>query len=100
VQPFSNHGGLVRPATRWSVDAARLSRSGADWKKDAPVTYRVVLQRHPAGPTPGRSTASGLAVLKLNRPLPALLLWGLWTILLAWAGVRLSAVPVTTTPRT
>lgn len=45
-------------------------------------------------------SASGLAVLSLNRPLPALLLWGLWTILLVWAGVKLSAVPVTTTPRT
>lgn len=38
--------------------------------------------------------ASGLVVLKLNRALPALLLSGLWTILLLWAGRRLSSVPV------
>lgn len=38
--------------------------------------------------------ASGLAVLKLNRPLPALLLSALWIILLVWAGARLSSVPV------
>ncbi len=38
--------------------------------------------------------ASGLAVLWLNRPTPALLLWGLWTILLCWSGCRLSSVPV------
>lgn len=38
--------------------------------------------------------ASGLAVLKLNHPIPALLLSGLWTILLIWAGLRLSSVPV------
>ncbi len=38
--------------------------------------------------------ASGLAVLWLNRPLPSLLLWGLWTILLCWSGYRLSSVPV------
>jgi UDP-GlcNAc:undecaprenyl-phosphate GlcNAc-1-phosphate transferase len=38
--------------------------------------------------------ASGLAVLWLNRPAPALLLSGLWTILLSWAGWRLSSVPV------
>lgn len=35
----------------------------------------------------------GLAILWLNRPLPALLLWGLWTILLLWAGLRLSSIP-------
>lgn len=38
--------------------------------------------------------ASGLAVLKLNHPLPALLLSGLWISLLSWAGRRLSSVPV------
>jgi len=38
--------------------------------------------------------ASGLAVLWLNRPTPALLLWGLWTILLSWSGYRLSSVPI------
>jgi UDP-GlcNAc:undecaprenyl-phosphate GlcNAc-1-phosphate transferase len=38
--------------------------------------------------------ASGLAVLKLNHPMPALLLSGLWSILLLWAGLRLSSVPV------
>ena len=38
--------------------------------------------------------ASGLAVLRLNRPLPTLLLWGLWTILLCWTGLRLSSIPV------
>jgi len=38
--------------------------------------------------------ASGLAVLWLNRPGPSLLLWGLWTILLSWSGLRLSSIPV------
>ena len=42
--------------------------------------------------------ASGLAVLWLNRPTPALLLWGLWTALLSWSGLRLSSVPVPPTP--
>jgi len=42
--------------------------------------------------------ASGLVVLKLNLPLPALLLSGLWTILLLWAGLRLSSVPVALPP--
>ena len=37
--------------------------------------------------------ASGLAVLRLNRPLPTLLLSGLWVTLLLWAGLRLSSVP-------
>ena len=39
--------------------------------------------------------ASGLVVLRLNQPLPALLLSGLWTMLLIWAGIRLSSVPHT-----
>ena len=39
--------------------------------------------------------ASGLVVLNLNRPLPTLLLSGLWLTILGWAGVRLSSVPVT-----
>jgi UDP-GlcNAc:undecaprenyl-phosphate GlcNAc-1-phosphate transferase len=38
--------------------------------------------------------ASGLVVLKLNQPLPALVLSALWTILFLWAGMRLSSVPV------
>jgi UDP-GlcNAc:undecaprenyl-phosphate/decaprenyl-phosphate GlcNAc-1-phosphate transferase len=38
--------------------------------------------------------ASGLAVLWLNRPTPALLLWGLWSTLLCWTGCRLSSVPI------
>jgi UDP-GlcNAc:undecaprenyl-phosphate GlcNAc-1-phosphate transferase len=38
--------------------------------------------------------ASGLVVLLLDRPLPALLLSGLWILLFLWAGVRLSSVPV------
>jgi UDP-GlcNAc:undecaprenyl-phosphate GlcNAc-1-phosphate transferase len=37
---------------------------------------------------------SGLAVLKLNQPIPTLSLSALWIILLLWAGVRLSAVPI------
>jgi len=37
--------------------------------------------------------ASGLAVLKLNQPLPTLLLSGLWTIFLIWVGVRLASIP-------
>jgi len=45
--------------------------------------------------------ASGLAVLWLNRPIPALLLSGLWTALLTWSGWRLSSIPVqpTSSPR-
>jgi UDP-GlcNAc:undecaprenyl-phosphate GlcNAc-1-phosphate transferase len=39
--------------------------------------------------------ASGLVVLRLNQATPALLLSGLWTILLLWAGVRLSSIPQT-----
>ena len=38
--------------------------------------------------------ASGLAVLWLNRPIPALLLSGLWMVLLSWSGLRLSSIPV------
>lgn len=38
---------------------------------------------------------SGLAVLKLNQPLPALGLSALWTLLFLWVGARLSTVPVT-----
>jgi UDP-GlcNAc:undecaprenyl-phosphate GlcNAc-1-phosphate transferase len=44
--------------------------------------------------------ASGLAVLWLNRPTPALLLSGLWLTLLSWSGRRLSSVPFPqTSPR-
>ena len=44
--------------------------------------------------------ASGLAVLWLNRPIPALLLSGLWMALLWWSGLRLSSIPVQpTSPR-
>ena len=39
---------------------------------------------------------SGLVVVSLNQALPALLLSGLWSSLLIWAGLRLSSVPVTT----
>ena len=42
--------------------------------------------------------ASGLAVLWLNRPLPALLLSALWMALLAWSGRRLSRIPVQPKP--
>ncbi len=38
--------------------------------------------------------ASGLAVLKLNQPIPALGLSALWIILLLVSGVKLAAVPV------
>jgi UDP-GlcNAc:undecaprenyl-phosphate GlcNAc-1-phosphate transferase len=38
-------------------------------------------------------SASGLAVLLLDRPLPALLLSALWISLFLWAGARLSKVP-------
>ena len=37
--------------------------------------------------------ASGLVVLRLNRPLPALLLSGLWTGLFLWSGWKLSSIP-------
>jgi len=39
--------------------------------------------------------ASGLAVLYLNQPIPALALSGLWILLFLWAGARLSSVPAT-----
>jgi UDP-GlcNAc:undecaprenyl-phosphate GlcNAc-1-phosphate transferase len=42
--------------------------------------------------------ASGLAVLWLNRPIPALLLSGLWMALLSWGGLRLSSIPVQPPP--
>jgi UDP-N-acetylmuramyl pentapeptide phosphotransferase/UDP-N-acetylglucosamine-1-phosphate transferase len=38
-------------------------------------------------------SASGLVVLYLDRPLPALLLSVLWTSLFLWAGLKLSKVP-------
>jgi UDP-GlcNAc:undecaprenyl-phosphate GlcNAc-1-phosphate transferase len=38
-------------------------------------------------------SVSGLVVLFLDRPLPALLLSGLWISLFLWAGFRLSSVP-------
>jgi len=38
-------------------------------------------------------SASGLAVQKLNLPLPTLLLSGLWTAVFLWVGFRLSSVP-------
>jgi UDP-GlcNAc:undecaprenyl-phosphate/decaprenyl-phosphate GlcNAc-1-phosphate transferase len=38
--------------------------------------------------------ASGVVVLSLNQPLPALLLSGLWSILFLVTGLRLSSVPV------
>jgi UDP-GlcNAc:undecaprenyl-phosphate GlcNAc-1-phosphate transferase len=38
-------------------------------------------------------SASGLVVLFLDRPLPALLLSGLWIGLFLWVGTKLSAVP-------
>jgi UDP-GlcNAc:undecaprenyl-phosphate GlcNAc-1-phosphate transferase len=43
-------------------------------------------------------SASGLAVLSLNRPMPALLLSGLWTLSLLAAGIRLSSVPIAPRP--
>jgi len=39
-------------------------------------------------------SASGLVVLFLDRPLPALLLSGLWISLFLWAGTKLSRVPM------
>ena len=42
--------------------------------------------------------ASGFVVLRLNQPAPALAVSGLWTILLFWAGLRLSSVPVVPSP--
>jgi UDP-GlcNAc:undecaprenyl-phosphate/decaprenyl-phosphate GlcNAc-1-phosphate transferase len=43
-------------------------------------------------------SASGLVVLSLNRPVPALLLSGLWTTALFTAGIRLSSVPIAPRP--
>jgi UDP-GlcNAc:undecaprenyl-phosphate GlcNAc-1-phosphate transferase len=42
--------------------------------------------------------ASGLVVQSLNRPLPALLLSGLWMVLFLWTGMRLSSVPIEASP--
>ncbi len=42
--------------------------------------------------------AAGLSMLRLNRPGPTLLLWGLSTILLLWSGLRLSSVPIAPRP--
>ena len=42
--------------------------------------------------------ASGLVVLWLNRPLPALLLSGLWMVLFLLSGLRLSSVPIAPSP--
>ena len=44
-------------------------------------------------------SASGLVVLFLDRPLPALLLSALWISLFLWAGARLSQVPMIPTGR-
>ena len=41
-------------------------------------------------------SVSGLVVLNLNRPMPALLLVGLWSVLLLVTGIRLSSVPIET----
>jgi len=38
-------------------------------------------------------SVSGLVVQNLNRPMPLLLLWGLWMVLFLWMGRRLSSVP-------
>lgn len=43
-------------------------------------------------------SASGLVVLRMNRPLPGLLLSGLWMILLLLLGLRLSSVPLESKP--
>jgi UDP-GlcNAc:undecaprenyl-phosphate GlcNAc-1-phosphate transferase len=37
--------------------------------------------------------ASGLVILRLNQPLPALLLSGLWMGLFLWSGWKLSSIP-------
>ncbi len=42
--------------------------------------------------------ASGLVVLWSNRPVTALPLSGLWTILLVWSGLRLSSIPIQQPP--
>ena len=43
-------------------------------------------------------SASGLVVQSLNRPMPALLLSGLWSVLFLWTGMRLSSVPIEASP--
>jgi UDP-GlcNAc:undecaprenyl-phosphate GlcNAc-1-phosphate transferase len=43
-------------------------------------------------------SASGLVVLSLNQPMPALLLSGLWMTALFAAGIRLSSVPIAPRP--
>ena len=43
-------------------------------------------------------SASGLVVQSLNQPMPALLLAGLWSVLLLVAGIRLSSVPIEVSP--
>jgi UDP-GlcNAc:undecaprenyl-phosphate GlcNAc-1-phosphate transferase len=46
----------------------------------------------------GALCAAGLSTLRLNRPGPTLLLWGLSTMLLLWSGLRLSSVPLAPLP--
>jgi UDP-GlcNAc:undecaprenyl-phosphate GlcNAc-1-phosphate transferase len=41
---------------------------------------------------------AGLSMLRLNRPEPTVLLWGLLMILLSWSGLRLSSVPIAPRP--
>jgi UDP-GlcNAc:undecaprenyl-phosphate GlcNAc-1-phosphate transferase len=43
-------------------------------------------------------SASGLVVQSLNQPMPALLLLGLWSVLLLATGIRLSSVPIEASP--
>ena len=43
-------------------------------------------------------SASGLVVLSLNQPTPALLLSALWILLLSAVGIRLSFVPIAPRP--
>ena len=43
-------------------------------------------------------SVSGLVVQSLNRPMPALLMSGLWLGLFLWAGTRLSSVPIEASP--
>jgi len=43
-------------------------------------------------------SVSGLVVQNLNQAMPALLLWGLWSVLFLWMGMRLSSVPIEASP--
>jgi UDP-GlcNAc:undecaprenyl-phosphate GlcNAc-1-phosphate transferase len=79
-----------------TLDGRRLSQGGKDHTNHRIASIlkcqtRTVLLVWLSG---AALCASGVALLRLNRPLPTLLLLVLWIILFLWAGLKLSFVPV------